>query len=30
MILFRLRDVVDKGVREEQCGFRKDGGKGKG
>jgi len=30
MILFRLRDVVDKVVREEQCGFRKGGGEGKG
>ena len=23
MILFRLRDSVDKFLREEQCGFRK-------
>ena len=26
MILFRLRDAVDKALREEQCGFRKGGG----
>ena len=26
MILFRLRDAVDKVLREEQCGFRKDRG----
>ena len=24
MILFRLRDAVDKVLREEQCGFRED------
>ncbi|XP_065561239.1 uncharacterized protein LOC136027713 [Artemia franciscana] len=26
MILFRLREAVDKVLREEQCGFRKGGG----
>ena len=26
MILFRLRDAVDKVLREEQCGFRKGRG----
>ena len=26
MILFRLKDVVDKVFREEQCGFRKGRG----
>ena len=26
MILFRLRDAVNKGLREEQCGFRKGRG----
>ena len=26
MILFRLRDAVDKILREEQCGFRKGRG----